>query len=385
MAQTDCRWFSGYKPCGKSPRCTSECSHKSVVSRRIVIVHLEALGAVLRATSLLAAIRRKYPESHITWVTKAPADQLLKENPFIDRILTLSLEDLLVLENFEFDIGFCIDKSLVATGLLKRLRIRDLRGFTASSSGAILPATVEAEELWQLGLDDHKKFHVNQKPETQLMVEALRLGPFQRDEYVLKLSDMEKKVAQLRRELWAPRGEVLVGLNTGCASVIPYKKMSIAGHRQLIAAIQQHFPQIRIVLLGGREDKARNEAIAEGFDVVRSPTDSGLRDGLCSVEACDLVVSGDSLGMHMAIALKKWVVVWFGPTCSQEIDLYGRGDKVQAQVGCSPCWKRSCLQDVMCYDRVPLDRILESLKKGIAWKSSLSRPPFSETSSSVFP
>ena len=45
------------------------------------------------------------------------------------------------------------------------------------------------------------------------------------------------------------------------------------------------------------------------------------------MNACDIVVSGDSLGMHMAIGLKKWVVAWFGPTCHQEIDLYDRGAK----------------------------------------------------------
>ena len=41
----------------------------------------------------------------------------------------------------------------------------------------------------------------------------------------------------------------------------------------------------------------------------------------------DVVVCSDTLGMHLAIALKKKIVVLFGPTCPQEIDLYGRGVK----------------------------------------------------------
>src|SRR5690606_3919172 len=107
-----------------------------------------------------------------------------------------------------------------------------------------------------------------------------------------------------------------------------------------------------IVLLGGREDREDHVEIARQTSVILSPTDRGLRDGLISMGACDLVFSGDSLGLHMAIALRKWVVAWFGPTCEQEIDLYGRGVKLRTKAHCSPCWKRDCQQPVMCYDQV---------------------------------
>ena len=50
---------------------------------------------------------------------------------------------------------------------------------------------------------------------------------------------------------------------------------------------------------------------------------------------CDVVISGDSLGMHMAIALSKHVVAWFGPTSPQEIDLYDRGVKLLADRLCT--------------------------------------------------
>jgi heptosyltransferase II len=100
------------------------------------------------------------------------------------------------------------------------------------------------------------------------------------------------------------------------------------------------------------------------------------------VAACDLVVTGDSLGMHMAIALKKWVVAWFGPTCAHEIDLFERGYKVLSQTSCGPCWKRSCKMTPMCYDQVSLTEILKGLKMGVDWERSISsyKPPLSVTS-----
>jgi heptosyltransferase-2 len=87
---------------------------------------------------------------------------------------------------------------------------------------------------------------------------------------------------------------------------------------------------------------------------------------MVSVAACDTVVSGDSLGMHLAIGLRKWTVAWFGPTCEQEIDLYGRGRKILSAASCGPCWKRSCARETMCYDLVSIDQLAEAALQGRA-------------------
>lgn len=367
MAETNCRYFTGYKPCGYNEVCDFQCDFRSIPTCRLLIVHLGAMGAVLRATSILPAIKRKYPGSHITWVTDKICQPLLQHNPYIDRILTSEFSDTLTLSSLKFDVAFCVDKSLKATGLLKQTQYESLFGFQVdSSTGAIIPANEEARELWELGLSNEKKFFVNQKPETQLLVEALDLGPFQRDEYTLQLSDTERDLSLQRRRLWvdslSPK-PTLLGINTGCASTIPYKRLSVDGHIELINRIQSRHSQIQLVLLGGPEDTERNQQIQRKTQgVLLSPTQNGVRDGLASVAACDLVVTGDSLGMHMAIALKKYVVAWFGPTCAHEIDLFDRGVKVLTPVSCSPCWKRVCHQSPMCYDQVKMSDFLRAIE-----------------------
>jgi heptosyltransferase-2 len=383
MAEIGCRHFNGYKPCGKSSNgCDrSQCTSYSSVQERILVVHLEALGAVLRSTSLIPAIKRKYPRSHITWVTKAPAQNFLNDLP-VDRVVTSDFHRLAALR---FDLAFVIDKSLEASGILAMTRASEVRGFRADElTGAILPANPQARELWDLGLDDHRKFFVNQKTEQQLVHEALALGDFRRDEYQVVLSPAEKVTAAARRAQWG--GGPVIGLNTGCANTLPAKKLSVEQHRRLIREIMKAIPEAAIVLLGGPEDTKRNAQISEGLPAIQSPTELGVRDGLASVEACDLVVSGDSLGMHMAIALKKWTVVWFGPTCAQEIDLYERGVKIRSAAPCSPCWKRACGQKVMCYDQVEISHVLQGLQEGMKWLSISSSKPLSpEISSSPSP
>ena len=362
MAISSCRSFSGYKPCKKFEICDSSCPHKDIPQSSLLVVHLGALGAVVRSTSLLKSIKRKYPSSMITWVTDAPAHHLLKDHPGIDRVLTTSEADLLQLSALEFEVAFVIDKSLKAVGVVKRTTVDQVFGFKVNTlNGGIVPATEAANELWNLGLDNRKKFFVNRKPETRLIAEALEL-PYQRDEYWLPLSSTETQQREHRRSQWLKDKKYIIGLNTGCATVIPYKKLTVEYHRKMIQALQAKFEDAQIVLLGGPEDTERNQQIAEGLSVISSQTTSGLRDGLVSVAACDIVITGDSLGMHMAISQMKEVIAWFGPTCAHEIDIYDRGAKILTQSPCAPCWKRACEKDIMRYDQVSLAEILNAVE-----------------------
>lgn len=318
----------------------------------------------MRSTALLAPIKRKYPLSHITWVTQKPAEQLLINNRLIDRVICLEAINILGLTALQFDVIFCIDKSFQATGLAANIQSKSLYGFHLDAQTAtILPATKSANELWELGLSNQKKFFENQKSEARLICEALELGPYQRDCYILNLSDGEKQESKNRRKDWSQNSKLVVGINTGCSPVIAYKKLSIAAHRQLINKISKN-TDFQIVLLGGKEDQIRNREIGAGLGVIQSPTDQGLRDGIVSCEACDIIVSGDSLGMHIGIALKKWSVTWFGPTCAQEIELFDNGIKVLSDAPCGPCWKRDCDKPRMCYDLVDLNKIYSGILLG---------------------
>lgn len=349
----------------------------------------------MRSTALLPAIHRRFPKARLTWVTDAPSHQLLKHHPLVDRVLTTSTEDLLTLSTYEFDAAFVIDKNAKAAGVLKQTHADLVYGFQINAATqSIEPATPAATELWQIGLSNHQKFFVNKKSEIQLTHEALELGPYLREDYHLALSHDEKSEVENRRRDWqVGRGatsKIILGINTGCSYVIPYKKLSVEFQRDLIKKLAQD-SRYQIVLLGGPEDKVRNERIAYGLPVIQSSTTRGLRDGLISVAACDMVLTGDSLGMHMAIAMKKWVVAWFGPTCAHEIDLFDRGVSLKSSAPCSPCWKRSCSKPVMCYDLVSKEEVFQALRKGEHWlesqqeNTSSSKLPLSEISSSPSP
>jgi len=330
------------------------------------VIHLEALGAVLRATVILRAIMRKWPDAHVTWITNSAAAPILEQNPFIHRLLKNDHGGVLALSTLSFDYAFSIDKSHIASGLLRVPKsVAESRGFGVDSkTGGIIPLNTEANLLFELGLSNHEKFFVNKKPESQLIVESLDLE-FNGDEYVFEFSDEEKHFNWKLQKTRSFNGPV-IGLNTGCSPTIPYKKLTVRGWIKLIDVLLKDFPNAQVLLLGGSEDTERNNEISSMRpQVEKTPTDRGLRMGFQYMNLCDVVVTGDSLGMHMAIALKKWVVAWFGPTCSHEIDFYDRGKAVLTSAPCSPCWKRSCDKRPMCYDLVDWSQISLEVERGL--------------------
>jgi ADP-heptose:LPS heptosyltransferase len=355
----DCGHFTGYKPCFPGRRCGEDCADFDPIGTKILIVNLDAMGNVLVTTSILAAIKRKYPSSHITWITLKNAAPLLANNPFVDAVYLWEPESWLVLQHMAFDVAFNVDKSRRSGAFIASVAAGEKLGFGLHPNGCIVPLNEEAEENYALGLDDHIKFHVNKKTVQQIQCEQFRLE-YRRDPYVLELTEEEMAFcADYKGRVGIRGGETVVGFNTGCSELYPNKKLTIDQHVRLIRALSGD-PKVKLVLVGGSEDTDRNVEIARivGGAVINTPTAEGLRRGLCYENICDVVVTGDSFGMHAAIGLKKFVVAWFGVTCPDEIDLYDRGIKlVPAGLECSPCWKRECPRDLECIRAVDLGAI----------------------------
>jgi len=360
-----CKHFTGYKPCFPNTNCLEECVRFDPIGTKILIVNLDAMGNVLVTTSILPAIKRKYPQSHVTWITLKNAAPLLANNPLIDCVYLWEPESWLILRHIRFDVIMNVDKSQRSCALTMELSAGEKLGFGLSEHGAIIPLNPESEENYRLGLDDHLKFRVNTKTVSRLQCEQFKLE-YGRDEYVLNLSAEEEAFCERFKAETGLTGEhLVVGLNTGCSELYPNKKLTVDQHVLLIEALAE-MAGVRCVLLGGPEDTLRNAEIVRrlGQKVISTPTNEGVRRGVCYENVCDLVISGDSFGMHIAIGLKKHVIAWFGVSCWTEVDLFDRGIKLIPEgLECSPCWKRTCPYNLECIQLVDLDSIIAEVER----------------------
>lgn len=364
-----CKKFSGYKPCMSYTNCLENgCqdeSDQTKMGTKILIISLDALGNVLDNTALLPAIKRKYPISTIYWITLPNAEKILFNNHLIDKVWVWNDEDRMILRQIEFDLLLNADKSNYACAFANEINAKKKLGFLLNDDGKIIPANASAMYNYRMGNDDQLKFRINQRTGLDIIHETFELE-YLRDEYTFFFTDEEKEfIENYKKEIRYDASKTYVGFNTGCSNLFPNKKMTIEQHITLIKELVKD-DNLKIVLLGGREDTERNQQIIDGLpdiikpQIINTPTTMGLRRGACFIDIADVVITGDSFGMHLAIALKKYVIAWFGLSCWTEIELYDRGEKLfQKDLECSPCWKRVCPYDLECIKMIDLNKIIE--------------------------
>jgi len=358
--RSDCVHFKGETPCVHKRVCEG-CPEVAPFGMKILLIKRAAMGDVLRTTALLPGLKRKYPKSSVFWVVDPESEDLLRLNPFIDRVLPFTPESLLALAVARFDILICLDKDPGATALATLVPCERKFGFGMNEHGNLVPFNAASEFAYRLGVDDDLKFRQNTKTYQEINAEAAEI-PWESDPYVFVLSEPDRRAARefMRKNRTGPERPA-IGLNTGAGSKFETKQWPPDHYRSLIHLLTTKL-QADVFLLGGEREREMNGSLGESApkNVFNTGTNHSLREFAGFVEAMDVVVSSDSLGMHLAIALGKKVVALFGSTSSREISLYGRGTKLDAGVSCAPCYKQTC-PDMTCMIEITPDQVFEEI------------------------
>jgi len=362
----DCKHFLGHKPCIFRREC-EECPDYERFGKRILIIKLAAMGDVLRTTPLLRGLRRADPSCHISWLTEPGVLPMLQGIAEIDRLLPCTYETLLQLEQEHFDALYCFDKEPRATAPAMKIRAGKKIGFGLSPFGNVMPLNSESEYTFELGINDPLKFRVNTKTYPELLFECAGLPYDAPQEYVYPDFTAEmQEAANLLQRLGAGPGDLKIGFNTGAGEIFATKKWTEDGFVDLAESLANEL-DAKVLLLGGPRETERNARIAAR--AVPAPIHTGtgysIREFTGIVGNCDLMVTGDTLAMHIAIGLKVPVVVLLGPTCHQEIELYGRGEKIVSDFDCSPCYLSVCPKERTCMEATPADEVLAAVKRAL--------------------
>jgi ADP-heptose:LPS heptosyltransferase len=367
VLKLDCHHYRGDRPCavGAASVCPVSCPQYRPQGMRILIIKLAALGDVIRTAALLPGLKEAWPQSHITWVTRPSGVRTLANHPLIDRLLPFEPESLCHLEHERFDLCLSLDKEPGPCALAMRVDAREKRGIGLSACGTPYPLNAECVPYFLLGLDDDLKFRRNDKSYPQLIYEAVGL-PYQGQRYELyPTRAQQERAARIWRELGVGPEEVVVGLNTGAGSVFANKNWPPT---RFVALAQRLLGEgRRVALLGGPDERQINAAIAqERPGVLDTGCDHSELEFAALVRRCNVLVTGDTMAMHVAVAGRVPAIVLFGPTCPQEIDLYGRGEKLVTSLACAPCYRRECDRHPNCMDDIGVERVFAAVERAIA-------------------
>lgn len=343
----------------------------------ILIIKTGALGDVLRTSFIAQALKDKYKEQNpkIFWITQEKARILFINNPYVDHVLIP--KDREKIKDMNFDLLINLEEEEENCKFSSSLNAKNKIGFLYKN-GKIIP-TETAKEWYDMSAlgkkpDNDILKKKNEKTHRQIIGEIVGIN-WKKYEPFLRLNNKQRELARIfLRRYNLSRSELIVGINLGSADRWP-KSLPIKKTALLIDKIYKKY-KAKILLFGGPNEIERNREILK---LTKSPViDTGSGNNLFEfpafVSICNLFITSDSLGLHVALALKRKTICLIGPTSSSEIDMYDLGDKVMAKSKCLCCYKKDCKS----MNKISINEVMNKLERLLSQKISLLITSFKE-------
>lgn len=348
---TSCRHFTGTAPCARHKRngtLCHNCEDKEPTDIRFLIIKLGAIGDVLRTTPLLRKIRAEHTRAEIWWLTENP--DILPD--MVDRKLAFSLSSVLQIEATRFDFVINLDKDPAACALASRINCAKQRGFTLRD-GKPFPADEGAAHKFITGISDAAS-KANRKSYLTEIFEICG-WPFSGETYVLPAAE-QLALPQLNT---LPRP--LIGLNTGCGERWESRKLPERVWTEVALGLKNK--GYGVILLGGTSEHERNIAIAAESGAFY-PGHFSLGQFQSLVAQTDLVITGATLALHLAIGTGRKVVLLNNIFNPCEFELYGGGTILEPDIQCQCYFSPQCRNnEYFCMDHIPAAKIIDAAQR----------------------
>jgi len=362
MLKIDCRYFKGDRPCDPHKetevKC-DDCTEYNQIKHKILIIKLDAVGDVLRTTSILKPLKQKYPDSYIEWCTRQNATALFNNNSLVDEVITVEEDAFFRLQAEEFDIIINLDTSKLSSAIASNSRGKKKIGFVLNKKGYVEATSTEAQQWLEMSaFDDVKK--ANTKSHQQIMYEILGFD-LPAAKPIIQISESEKlKISKEDFFRNIDPSKKIIGLNVGTGTKWPSKGWPLKRWKELIENFNPN--KYNLLLLGGPEEVEIFSQLNKEYNFLfDTGCDNSLLEFAAIVDLCDLVITADTLALHIATALEKRIVALFGPTSINEIELYERGVKLISPEGCKCFYRKYCSEEVSCMERIDPARVIEGL------------------------
>lgn len=355
----------------------------------ILIVKLSSLGDVVHTLPAAQALRAAFPEAHLGWAIEQGHAPLVRNQPFLDQVIEWPRKDTRTFYQFirrlrqtrwdvAIDFQGLMRSALVArlSGAPRRIGFRPTRELAHWLYTETVPLVSMEEHAVErslrlteylgatlAGLPFERPYLTGQAPAP--MNEGPRLFPLSST-----TEDVEAVDRWLVEHRFDPRAQSLVILNPHCRKDanqwLPEHFTEIA--RRLLAR-----SEIRVALSGGPAARALCDRIAAPLkrEIWRADGRFSLLRSTELFRRADLLVTGDTGPMHLAVAAGTPVVALFGPASPLRTGPYASDAIVLSQrLECSPCFARKCPlkhDPPLCMQQISVDEtyraVLEQLQR----------------------
>ena len=335
------------------------------------------IGDAVMSLPALVDIREYFANANITILARPTIAEMLREQCGINNVLVFEnhtnhrgLVGLLKLSHIirkrTFDMAVLFQNAFEAAVLTSMSSIPTRIGYATDGRGWLLSQSVQCPT--------DRSFH--QIHYYQQLVAAITEQPL-KDRYPkLVVNEHDQTACEAKfPEVFVPSNMLLIGINPGsiygsAKRWLP-ERFAELGDR-VVAYMLKEYPEyssVRCLLVGGKGEEALGKEIADqmGSQPILLSGKTSIRELMCILRRCAILVTNDTGPMHMAQALGVPVVSIFGSTDPEATCPSGGAHAlVRTKVRCAPCLLRACPIDHRCMTGVSTDQVMSAVMKQIA-------------------
>ncbi len=353
--------------------------------KKFLIVNPFGIGDVLFTTPVIRVIKDSEPYSIIGYWCNERVKDILKDNPNIDKIFALSRGDIkkvyhksrwqgiykflnllykIKKEKFDIVLDFSLDHrySLIAkiTGVKRRI------GFNYKNRGRFLTDKID--------LDGYSNKHV-----VEYYLDLLKPIGIKPKNYNLELiisPTCKRKSEKILAERGINEKDLIIGIAPGAGASwgqdASLKHWPAVRFGQLADRIINDFGA-KIIILGDESEKPIADIIIN--NMYKNPVDlvgmTSLEELSAVINNLHILIANDGGPLHIAVALGKKTISFFGPVDPKVYGPYPPDEKrhivLRKNLECSPCYIKfhlsDCKRNRECLETIDVDSAFNAVKK----------------------
>ena len=327
---------------------------------KILVKGVNWIGDSLFMTPALSALRKGFPNSHISLLISPWVSEVFDGNPDVDEIIiydergkerTLKgkIRFIQSLRNRNFDIGIIMQPRSYRAALFVYLSgIPERIGYSYSLRDLLLTRKVEFPRVPLHNID----MFLN-------IVLSLGVVPGRMEPYLPSSPEAEVWAEMFLEERGVKPGELLIGINPGAFK--QSKRWPEPRYAELSDILIREFKVKVMIFQGPGED----EIVGRVVSLMREKAiiaKTGIKELAALCRRCKLFVGNDTGPMHVAVASGTPVIALFGPADPQKSRPWGRDRVViKKDLPCSPCSRRIC-KELTCMKSISVEDVLQAVQ-----------------------
>ncbi len=356
---------------------------------RILLVRLRVLGDVVFTTPIIRALRRRYPDAHLTYLVEPAAAPVLVRNPHLNELVLVPkrrgvrriVDDLRLaarLRRGRYDLVLDLHGGPRAAWLSWTTGAPMRIGYTIAGRTWMYTHVVTRAP----GLAPRHSV-LNQAD----LLEPLGISELDASLHPVEMADDPEARARVEKRLIqlgvAPDDAVAV-MHISASN--PFKRWPAQSFAETAAALVRNHSRLHVVMVSGPSDQdaaaaavqeARRAAGGAGERIVAGQHDLGELRELIARSA--VYIGGDSGPLHVAATTSTPIVELVGPTL-RERSFPWRAPHSFAEVldvgalPCRPCDERRCVPgDFRCLTGIGVAAVVAAAERALASRTSQGR------------